>query len=87
MTEVESEINVVTRKNWSDDYSGLDVDVKGILKQASSNLAAVYVIQFDMSGFTSRGEAESMVNILLSRYDKMVNVLKDMKQQDFMDGV
>ena len=64
MTQAESEINVATRKNWSDSYSSLNTDVKGILKEAASNLAAIYVIQFDMSGFTSRGEAESMITIL-----------------------
>ena len=29
MTQAESEINCITRHNWSDDYSGLNADVKG----------------------------------------------------------
>ena len=64
MTQVESFINVVTRKNWSDAYSTLNVDVKGILKEVASNLAAIYVIQYDMSGYTSRVAAEDSINIL-----------------------
>lgn len=86
MTQAESEINVVTRFNWSDAYSGLNTDVKGILKEAASNLAAIYVIQYDMSGFTSRIEAEDMINILRDGYLRVIGILRDLKQQDFMNG-
>src|SRR3990167_9608338 len=68
MTQAESEINAATRYNWSDKYATLNVDVKGILKQAASNLAAIYVISYDMGGYTSRTEAENMVNILRDGY-------------------
>ena len=37
--QAESYINVATKKNWSDAYSGSNVDVKGILTEASSSLA------------------------------------------------
>ena len=86
MTQAESEINVATRKNWSDAYSELNADVKGILKQAASNLAAIYVITYDMSGYTSRTEAESMVNILRDGYLRCISILRDVKARDFTDG-
>ncbi|NHZ84428.1 MAG: hypothetical protein GWP19_00930 [Planctomycetia bacterium] len=86
MTQAEAEINVATRYNWSDAYSGLNVDVKGILKEATSNLAAIYVIQFDMSGFTSRGEAESMITILRDGYLRNIQFLRDIKSQTFTNG-
>jgi curli biogenesis system outer membrane secretion channel CsgG len=86
MTQVESFINVVTRYNWSDAYSTLNVDVKGILKEVASNLAAIYVIQFDMSGFTSRVEAEDMVNILRDAALRGLALLRDWKTQEFMVG-
>ena len=87
MTQAESEINCITRANWSDDYAALNVDVKGLLKQAASNLAAIYVINYDMSGFSSRTEAENMVNILRDGYLRCVSLLRDKKVKDFMDGV
>lgn len=86
ITQAESEINAITRKNWSDAYSGLNADVKGLLKQAASNLAAIYVIQFDMSGFTSRIEAEDMVNILRDSYLRCVSLLRDQKVRAFLDA-
>lgn len=86
MTQVESEINVMTRYNWSDAYSGLDADVKGLLKQIASNLAAIYVIQYDMSGFTSRVEAEDMINVLRDAALRGMSILRDKKQQTFMQN-
>lgn len=86
MTQAESEINVMTRFNWSDAYSGLNADVKGILKEAASNLAAIYVIQFDMSGFTSRTEAEDMINVLRDGALRAMSILRDKKQEDFMNN-
>jgi len=86
MTQAESYINVSTGYNWSDAYSGLNVDVKGILKEAASNLAAVYVIQFDMSGFTSRIEAEDMINILMYRFNQCMKVLRESGSVEYMNS-
>ena len=86
MTQAESEINAITRFNWSDDYAALNVDVKGLLKQAASNLAAIYVISFDMGGFNSRTEAENMINILRDGYLRTVSLLRDQKVRAFMMG-
>jgi hypothetical protein len=86
MTQAESLINVWTRHNWSDDYASLNADVKGLLKEIASNLAAIYVIQYDMSGFTSRTEAENMVNILRDAALRGLSLLKDKKPQTFMSN-
>jgi hypothetical protein len=86
MTQAESLINSSTRFNWSDAYSGLNVDVKGILKMAASSWAAIAVIRYDMSGFTSRQEALTMINSLIYEYTTCVAQLKDIKVQDFMNG-
>ncbi len=84
--QAESEINAATRYNWSDKYSTLNTDVQSILTQATSNLAGIYCIQFDMSGYTSRGEAESMINILRDGYLRHLQILRDIKQQTFIIG-
>jgi len=86
MTQVESQINAMARYNFSDAYSGLDADVKGLLKEIASNLAAIYVIQYDMSGFTSRVEAEDMINVLRDAALKGLSILRDKKVQDFING-
>jgi hypothetical protein len=86
MTQAESLINVMTRFNWSDAYSGLNADVKGLLKEVASNIAAIYVITYNMSGYTSRTEAEDMVNILRDAALRGMAVLRDKKAQDFANG-
>ena len=86
MTQAESLINATCRYNFSDNYSTLNVDVKNILKEVASNLAAIYVIQYDMSGFTSRVEAEDMINILRDAALRGLSILRDQKVVTFING-
>jgi len=84
--QAESLINTICRYNFSDNYAALNVDVKGILKEIASNLAAIYVIQYDMSSFTSRIEAEDMINILRDAALRGLSLLRDKKATDFING-
>lgn len=84
IAQAESEINTFTRYNWSDAYSGLNADVKGILKAIASNIAAIYCISYDMSGYTSRTEAEDVINVLRDAALRGLSILRDKKPQDFM---
>jgi len=85
MLQVESQINSMCRFNFSDAYSDLNADVKALLKEIASNLAAIYVIQYDMSGFTSRTEAEDMINILRDAALRGLSILRDKKVQEFIN--
>lgn len=87
MTQAESLINTACRYNFSDNYATLNADTKGILKEIASNLAAIYVIQYDMSGYTSRIEAEDMINILRDAALRGIALLKDKKSTDFIREV
>ncbi len=87
MTQVEALINSVCRYNFSDNYASLNVDTKGVLKEIASDLAAIYVITYDMSGFTSRIEAEDMINVLRDAALRGLNLLKDKKVTDFIREV
>ena len=84
--QTESLINSICRYNFSDNYAALNADVKGLLKEVASNLAAIYCIQYDMSGFTTRGEAENMVNILRDAGLRGLSILRDKKTQDFINN-
>ena len=84
MPEAESMINTVSRYNWSDAYSGLDVDVKGILKLAASNLAAIQVINYDTDSLPTLREAENRVNILWEQYMVAIGLLKEHAQKSFI---
>lgn len=85
-TQVESLINNVTRINYSDTYAALNVDVKQTLKEVASNLAAIYVIQYDMSGYTTLIEAEDMITVLRDAAIRGLSLLKDKKVTTNIDG-
>ena len=83
---VESLINSLTSYNWSDAYSSLNADVKGILTDAGASYCAMIVIMWDMSGFTSRAEAETMLDLLRDNFERDIQILKDKRIQDFIVG-
>lgn len=89
MTQAESLINSLTRHNWSDDYSGMNADVKSILKLAASNLAAIYVLNYKPTGedgAMSRIEYEDRVNVLRDGFLFAVSVLRSEQVQKFITG-
>ena|SRR3990167_1487679 len=86
MTQAESTINALTMKNWSDSYSTLNVDVKGILKEAASNLAAMYVINYDLSVFSLLMEAETRLDVLRDGFERCVKILKEDAERKFVTG-
>jgi hypothetical protein len=83
MTQAESRINVDTHFNWSDAYGALNVDVKGILKEAASNLAATYVINYSLSSIGIE-EAKARVDILMYHYTSCIKTLIDQVKKDFI---
>ena len=83
--DVEAYINAVTHFNWSDAYSSLNADVKGLLTEASASLCAMKVISYDMSGFTSRAEAETMLDVLAYNASKAIALLKDQETKTFLN--
>ena len=82
----ESTVNVMARFNFSDAYGALNADVKGILSDIVSSLVAIEAISYDMSGYTSRVEAEDMINVLRDGALRGLSILRDKKQQDFING-
>lgn len=86
MTEAESEINATTKQNWSDLYSGLDVDVKGLLKAAASNLAAIMVLQYDLDG-ASLAQFQTRLDVLRDGYSRAIKQLEKVQVRDFINSV
>jgi len=85
--ELESMVNVFCRFNFSDAWTaGLNPDVKWLLTEVTTNLAAIYVINWDMSGYTSREEAKTMINNLREAAMRALSILRDKKQQDFINA-
>lgn len=86
INQAEDYINVTTRKNYVDSFSGLNADVKLLLEDVASNHAAVSAIGYDMSGYTSRQEALIMINVLWAKMMEGIKLLKDKDNTAFIDG-
>ena len=77
--EVEGTIVAETRRTWVDNYSGLSTDIKRALADIASDLGAMKIISYDMSGFTSRLEAGTMLDVLRDNANQRMQTLKDFK--------
>lgn len=84
--QAEGLINANTRFNWVDAYSTLTDDVKFILNEVASNLAAISAITYDMSGFTDRVEAETMINVYRDAVLRGLSILRNQEVKSFMVG-
>ena len=86
--DVEALINVVSRYDWStpDAASALNATIRGILIETGACLAAIEGISWDMSGYTTRTEAEDMINVLRDIALRNLSFLRDKKVVDFMKG-
>lgn len=81
----EAQLSSAARYDWVTNYSSVSTIGKQILKDAVASYAAVKAINYDMSGFTSRQEALTMVNILWAAFQKTLTLLeKDNKYKDFI---
>jgi hypothetical protein len=83
----EGNINTASGYNWSDWYTALSAtypDVAGLLVDCATNLGAIYIINYDMSGFTNIQEAVSRINTLYAMYQNDLTLLKDASKKDFV---
>lgn len=76
--QAEDTINAETRKVWDATNKSYTLAV--------SNLAAIYAISYDMSGYTSRLEAQTIIDILYDGYRKAIKFLEDQKTKDFINA-
>lgn len=84
MTEAESYINAACRYNFSDNYSTLNVDKKGILKDAASCKAAMDVIQADPASCGTT-IAQTKLNYLWARFNDCMGLLMKAETRGFIN--
>ena len=86
VVNIENRINSMTRFDWTGAFSGLSAVVKEILTETGAVACAMIVIQSDMSGFTSRAEAQTMLDVLRDIFTTNISILRDIKSQTFIRG-
>ena len=84
----EGVINVASGNDWSTWYNSNGSTypkVSKLLVDTASNLGAIYIINYDMSGFTNIQEAVGRINTLYEMYKQNIILLKEEKQKDFLN--
>jgi len=82
--QIESEVNLRCRYNFSDNYADLNEDVKRILSSIEASFVAIMAVTYNMSGFTTRIEAEDMINVHRDNMLRQMKLLSDMKTREYM---
>lgn len=84
VVDVEHFINCYIKYDAITNYASMTANAKQILKEAGACLCAMYVINSDMSGFTSRLEAQTMLDVLQYRAMKALDVLNEPSSRAFL---
>jgi len=80
----ESLVCCVARYDLSTNYGTLKTYAKLLLNDICSSFAAIEGICYDMSGYTTRIEAEDMINTLRDGMLRNLAILRDMKVREFI---
>ena len=75
--QAEGIICATTRYDWVTNYATLNANFKTILDSCASSKAAMFVMNYDLSGYTSRAEAQTMLNILYDDYNANLTLLRN----------
>jgi len=84
--QAEGTICALTRRKFVSNYDNLTDNAKLILEEAASNLAAIYIITYDMSGYNTRIEAEDIINILRDTALRNISILSDSKTITYLEN-
>ena len=87
INQAEGQVCAATRHNWVDDYATIDADLKYILEGVASDLAAIYIIAYKLTGedgTKDRIESEDQINVLRDSALRGISILRDKKTQTFM---
>ena len=85
INEAETYLNSVMRLDLISSYGTLDETKKKILQLATSAHAAIQVISYDQSGYTS-GQVTNLLNALYTQLNDAVKILKEKYTSDFIEG-
>lgn len=83
INQAEQFINVGTQYDWVTNYASLPTTTKQILEDAASSKAAMAVINYDMSNYSSQTEAQVMLDVNYAILVDCMNLLSDDKYRTF----
>ena len=86
INQAEAFLSSISKRDCVDDYAGLTAETKLILEDGASSYAAVSAVAYDMSGFTSRAEAQTILDVNWAKVQEVLRLLRDHDTTKFLDG-
>ena len=84
IVEAENFINLLCRYDFTANYLSLNANTKQILREAATCLAAMYAVSFDMGGYTSLAEAETIIDVCRDGAERALGLLVDQKSVTYV---
>lgn len=86
INSAEAQICLAAKFNFLDTYNSLDVSMAFILNDIASSLAAIPLINYNMSGYTSREEAQTMLDVNRDIAERGLKKLEDKDYVNFLNA-
>ncbi len=74
----------LTKNDLTANFSGLTANLRHLISEWAARFAGMQLIAFNMAGFTTRIEAEDMINVHAFRMRQIEKILNDSSVQDFL---
>lgn len=84
INQAEGFVSSSSRYDYVTNYASVSTIGKTLLKEAAASYAAIGAINYDMSGYTSRTEAQTMLDVNWSKVVECINLLRDDKFRNFV---
>ena len=84
--EAEAYVCDTARVDVVSNYENLTSNGKRILSELASSLVAQKIINYDMSGYTSRSEASMMLNVLENNIVRTISLISDDKIKTYLEA-
>lgn len=82
--QAEAFINSQTRVDFNSKYSDMDADDKHILNHTADAFAAMMLVNYDTTGYTSARHAETTLDVLDQDVKRGVAIIKEMVTKEFL---
>jgi hypothetical protein len=82
--EAEGFIASQTREDWVAHIASVGTNLKGALADCASDIVAMKIINYDLSGYPSRITAETMLDVLRDNVQRNIDNLSEDKTRKFM---
>jgi len=84
--EAEAYINAVTKYDFTSNWATISGMAAGkMVREAVSSWAAMNLVSYDMSGYSSRLEAQTILDVLWSKCVECINALRDDNVKTFVN--